>query len=275
MMAFQRLKGMVGIVTGGAGGIGAATARRLCSEGAVIVLADVKIDECASVVSEINQSGGECYSYFVDLADERSIKDLYHYIQSDFGKLNILHNNAADTRYVQMSSDTTVSEVDNEVWDRAFLVNAKGTHLMLKHGIPVMLATNGGSIINTSSTASITGSIFNPAYGASKASINSMTYSVAMQYGRAGIRCNAILPGLIVTKTYENNFTPELTSIIERQIPLPYHGVPEDIAASVAFLSSSDARFITGQLIVIDGGLLSHMPQSQDMLDYFNPQRDF
>src|SRR5690606_29959429 len=159
MMAFQRLKGMVGIVTGGAGGIGAATARRLCSEGAVIVLADVKIDECASVVSEINQSGGECYSYFVDLADERSIKDLYHYIQSDFGKLNILHNNAADTRYVQMSSDTTVSEVDNEVWDRAFLVNAKGTHLMLKHGIPVMLATNGGSIINTSSTASITGSI--------------------------------------------------------------------------------------------------------------------
>lgn len=271
-MNCRRLEGLVGVVTGSAGGIGEATAKRLAEEGATIIIADINGEKGMSVVKSINEEGGKAHFKCLDLADEKSIKELYTYIKKDFSQLNLLHNNAADTRPEQMGADTTVSEIDNEVWDRAFLVNARGTHLMLKHGIPIMLSSGGGSIVNTSSTASITGSIFNPAYGASKAAINSMTYSVAMQYGRAGIRCNAVLPGLIVTSTYESNFTPELTHIIDRQIQTSYHGVPEDIAAAVAFLCSSDARFITGQLFIIDGGLLSHMPQSQDMLEYFDRQ---
>src|SRR5690606_35468635 len=137
-----------------------------------------------------------------------------------------------------------------------------------KYGIPLMLETGGGSIINTSSQASQTGNLFNPAYSATKAAVNNITQTVATQYSRQGIRCNAVVPGMIVTPTFRESISPEAMGVFEKQILTPYHGTPEDIAATVAFLASDDARFINGQMITVDGSCLAHQPWVADMADH-------
>lgn len=141
--------------------------------------------------------------------------------------LNILHNDAADLRADQMMRDQMVADLDAETWDAAFSANARGTMLMIKHAIPVLLAAGGGVIINTTSGAAARGDVYNPSYAASKAAIESLTRYVAMQYGKKGIRCNAVAAGLIVTETMKASFHPEQARIVDRQTLTPGRGRPK------------------------------------------------
>jgi NAD(P)-dependent dehydrogenase (short-subunit alcohol dehydrogenase family) len=235
-----------------------------------VVVADIDEAGARAVAEWIAGQGGEAIAERVDLADEKSIQNLFARVADRCGRLDILHNNAADTRMEQIVRDMAIDQMDAEVWDRAFHVNVRGTMLMIKHAIPQLLATGKGAIINTSSGASLRGDFYAPAYASSKAAINCLTQYVATQYGKKGIRCNAVSPGLILTGTARANNTDEQLQRIESHSLTSSLGTPDDIAAAVAYLASDDARLVTGQVLVVDGGYISHMPHVAENTENFN-----
>lgn len=267
----KRLQGKVAIVSGARDveAIGGATALRLAAEGAKIVVADLDLAGAETVSQAVIAEGGAALVQQLDLGDINSISTLFSAVVERFGTVDILHNNAADTRMEQMTADMAIEHMDPEVWDQAFHINVRGTMLMIKHALPIMLEAGGGSIINTSSGASLRGDFYAPAYASSKAAINCLSQYVATQYGARNIRCNAVSPGLILTRTARDNNTDEQLDRIRSHSLTPQLGDPADIAAAVAYLASDDARFVTGQVIAVDGGYISHMPHVAQNLDNF------
>lgn len=267
----KRLDGKVAIVSGArdAQAIGGATALRLAAEGAKVVVADADLAGATGVAEAVLAAGGEAAAVQLDLGSIDSIAALFAGVVERFGTVDILHNNAADTRLEQMAGDMAIEHMDPDIWDRAFHINVRGTMLMIKHVLPIMLAAGGGSIVNTSSGASLRGDFYAPAYASSKAAINCLGQYVATQYGSRNIRCNAVSPGLILTPTARDNNTGEQLERIRSHSLTPQLGEPRDIAAAVAYLASDDASFVTGQVIVVDGGYISHMPHVAENLSNF------
>lgn len=263
----KRLQDRIGIVTGSSADIGEAVARRLASEGATVVLADIA--DAAPVAKSIEAGGGKALAMHFDLASEESIAALIRAVAERFGRIDFLHNNAADTRHELISRDMALVDMDAEVWDRTFHVNARGTMLMIKHVLPIMVAKGGGSIVNTSSGAALRGDLYAPAYAASKAAINCLTQYAATQYGKQGVRCNVVSPGMIVTEGAKKHVPAGQLKRLEKHKLTPYLGKPEDIAGAVAWLVSDDARYVTGQIIQIDGGITEHMPFFAENIDAF------
>lgn len=270
-----KLKDRVAIVTGAGTGIGEVCAKQLAAEGARLVIADIDDTGAARVAAEIRDAGHDAIAVHVDISAEASVISLYHDVLNRYGRVDVLHNNAATTSGEQIFRDAGIGEMDVAIWDRAFAVNTRGTMLMIKHAIAPMLAVGGGSIINTSSGASLAADYYAPAYGASKAAINVLTQYVAMQYGKQNIRCNVISPGLIVTPTAAANNKNNEFAIYEANSMMPYLGRPEDIAAMVVFLAADDSRFITAQTLRVDGGYTAHMPHTAPLHEIFkaNPGR--
>jgi NAD(P)-dependent dehydrogenase (short-subunit alcohol dehydrogenase family) len=264
----NRLVGRVAVITG-SGGIGAACAKRYAAEGAQVVIGDVDVESAQRVADAIIASGGKAMVQPLDLADEDSVKALFKVVDERFGRLDVLHNNAADTRAEQMGFDMVITEMPIHIWDRAFEINTRGTMLMIKHGIPLMLKHGKGSIINTSSGAALRGDLFGPAYAASKAAINCLSMYVATQFGKKGIRSNVISPGLIVTPNVYLSNSQEQLDRIEKHKLTPYLGEPDDIAAAAAYLASDESKFVTGQVMVVDGGIIDHMPYFSENIDSF------
>src|SRR3954452_8689689 len=260
-----RLRDKVAIVTGAASGIGAETAGRLAAEGAATVVADINLAGANQLVERITAAGHVAAPAQVDLGDERSIAAMIEFAVERFGGLDILDNNAADTR-LSATRDGGVEHTDIEVWDALMRINLRGTMLACKAAIPRMRARGGGSIINMSSGSGLTGSLAPTAYGVSKAGIIMLTQYIATQHGKESIRCNAIAPGLIVTSAASSYASGAFGEMMLRHHLTPRLGTPADIAATVAFLASDEAAFITGQLISVDGGLLSHAPYYADMM---------
>jgi NAD(P)-dependent dehydrogenase (short-subunit alcohol dehydrogenase family) len=256
-----RLEGKVAIVTGGAGGIGRATALALAREGACVLVADVDADRNQGVVDEIVSEGGRASGAVVDVSVEDQVRGMVDAAVDTFGGLDVLHNNAALTTATRTWFDGAITEVQVEEWDQAMNVNVRGPMFGCKHAIPRMIERGGGSIVNTSSGASIRGDRGLTAYAASKAALNALTLSVATQYGKEGIRCNAVLPGQILTQRSGSSRDPERRDVMLRNTLTPYLGEPEEIANAVVFLASDESRFVTGQLLPVDGGLTSHLPQ--------------
>jgi NAD(P)-dependent dehydrogenase (short-subunit alcohol dehydrogenase family) len=263
------VKGKVAIVTGSGANIGEACARKLAAEGAKVVVADINLAGAQRVAGEIRASGGEAMAHPVDLADEASIVALIAATVAAYGRIDVLHNNAANTGAAQMTRDGALTAMEPEVWDAAFIINTRGTMLMTKHAVPHMIAGGGGSIINTSSGVSILGDPLNPAYSASKAAVNALTRNTATQFGRANIRCNAILPGLVLSPVARAQMTDAQLAMIQRHVLLPRESVGDDIAGGVLWLASDLASFVTGQIISIDGGICHHGPHYADMMDMF------
>jgi NAD(P)-dependent dehydrogenase (short-subunit alcohol dehydrogenase family) len=261
----KRLQGKVAIVTGAASGIGAETATRLAQEGAAVVVADINLPGAEQLVARIIQTGAAAAAVRVDLGDEQSIIEMISFSVERFGGLDILDNNAADTR-LSATRDGGVEHTDTEVWDTLMRVNLRGTMIACKAAIPRMRARGGGSIINMSSGSGLTGALAPTAYGVSKAGIIMLTQYVATQHGKEGIRCNAIAPGLIVTDAASSYASGPFGEMMLRHHLTPRLGTPGDIASAVAFLASDEASFITGQVISVDGGLLSHAPYHADMV---------
>jgi NAD(P)-dependent dehydrogenase (short-subunit alcohol dehydrogenase family) len=254
------LEHRVAIVTGAASGIGRATANALALAGASVLVADLNGEGAAATAEEMTERGLRAKGCQADVGDEASIREMIEAAVSHFGGLDILHNNAADSDPMLMSRDLSVTELNSEVWDRTMRVNLRGPMLGCKYAIPHMIERGGGAIINTSSASGLTGDTSRSAYAASKAGLQSLTQSVAVQYGKQGVRCNAIAPGIIATPALHANVPAEQVEVYAGSTMTARLGVPEDIAATVVFLASDAAGFITGQILSVDGGLLAHHP---------------
>lgn len=249
------LNGKVAIVTGSASGIGEAAAKQLAATGAAVVIADYNAAEGERVAEEIRGQSGRATAQKVDVSNEAEIRATVDCAINEFGRLDILHNNAALTAKFNIDGDVVSMDAAN--WDAIMGVNLRGVMLGCKHAIPAMMENDsGGIIINTSSGDALTGGYDRTAYSASKAGILSLTRSVATQYGKDGIRCNAILPGLILTPGSKAALSEETLGLLAEGHLTPFAGEPDDIAHMVAFLASDEARFITGQQIPVDGGVL-------------------
>jgi NAD(P)-dependent dehydrogenase (short-subunit alcohol dehydrogenase family) len=260
------LDGKVAIITGSASGIGRATARAMAREGAQVVVADVNGEGAERVAAEIRGADGDAIAVTTDVSSEDDVRAMVAAAVGTFGALHVLHNNAAITSGEHLAFDGTVVDMDLAVWDRTFSVALRGAMLGCKHAVPHMIAAGGGSIINTSSNSSLSGDLTLTAYSAAKAGINSLTRSVATAFGKQRVRCNAVAPGYIQTEA-SVAVPDELLDVFVRNNLLPRVGEPDDIANAVVFLASDLAAFVTGQVIQVDGGQLSHLPHFAHLLD--------
>jgi NAD(P)-dependent dehydrogenase (short-subunit alcohol dehydrogenase family) len=254
-----RLDGKVAVVTGGAGGIGAASARAMAREGASVAIFDIDGVRADGVAQAVGASGARAFSVSADLSDEAAVKTAIEATVDRYGRIDVLHNNAALTESEFLSRDTQVTELPLDVWERTMAVNLRSQMLMCKHVVPVMVSNGSGSIINMSSGASLKGDRTRTAYGVSKAGVNTLTMYVATSHGKQGVRVNTIVPGLIITDAVRAHLTERMLAGLGRTTLTPYVGEPDDVANLVVFLASDESRYITGQMIAIDGGMSTHV----------------
>lgn len=250
----RRLEGKVAIITGGGGAIGRATAARLASEGAAVVVADLHAGAAEAVAADVRAAGGRAMAVQVDVTDETSVQALVERAVEAFSRIDILHNNAG-ILLPGSAADATLAD-----WNRSIAVNATGAFLCSKHTIPVMLRNGGGSIVHTSSTSGLVGEPNIAAYCASKGAVLMLAKQMSIDYARQGIRVNAICPGWIDTAFNDPVVIPAggkeaLAPFIDVFVPMGRQGQPEEIADAVAFLASDDSRLMTGAVLVVDGGL--------------------
>ena len=243
----MRLQGKVAIISGGARGMGAEEARMFAREGAKVVIGDLLEAEGMAVAAEIGETGGDALFVKLDVTDESSWQSAVEAAVQRFGKVDILVNNAAILR-TQGLLETT-----EEIWDEVMDINVKGTFLGVKSVIPEMRKAGGGSIINISSGAGITGSQRNTAYHASKGAVRIFTKSAAIQYAGENIRVNSVHPGPVNTDMLASSLSVEGARRPE-DVPLGRSGRPEEIAYGVLYLASDESSFVTGSEVVIDGG---------------------
>ena len=259
-----RFDGKVAIVTGGAGNIGAATARLLAAEGAHVTVADVSLERADAIVTDIVSAGGTARAHGVDVADPVQVEAMIADTVVAYGGLDILHNNAAAID--QNANDQDLVTMDLETWDRVLAVNLTGPMLGCRFAIPRMIERGGGVIVNTASAAAFYGSTSLAAYGTTKAGIVALTRYVATAYAPQRIRCNAVAPGVVVAREMQEAAAAAAgdgESRLARYVAghlTDRLGYPEEIAAAVAYLASDDAAFVTGETLRVDGGLTAHSP---------------
>jgi len=256
----MRLQDKVAIVAGaGWGGIGAATAYRFAQEGAKVVINALPGEErLFETENQLRAMGADVVTVPGDISQATTWQALVQAALDNFGKLNILMQNAAQ------AFTKPVIEFTEEEWNRAIAVTLTGPWLGAKYCIPEMIKAGGGSIVFTSTVNSL---ITNPHFGvysSSKAGLNGLTRSLAMEYGRQGIRCNAIAPGLIVGERQREAMQQDpLEDQMNTDLyPIGRYGAPEDIAQVALFLASDEAAFVTGIVLVADGGLTLQSPEA-------------
>jgi NAD(P)-dependent dehydrogenase (short-subunit alcohol dehydrogenase family) len=256
----------VALVTGAASGIGKGCAVRLAQEGACVIATDIDVAMGESCVTEITRAGGTAIFLRHDVASEENWIAVIAETKSRFGRLDVLVNNAG------IAIAGQITELSLADWKRQIGINLDGVFLGTKHGLPLMRAGGGGSIINIASTVALTGSGNMPSYSATKGGVRAFTKSVALQCATAkdGVRVNAIYPGIIDTPVYgkfegapqhgegganTKHISRDPEALSAQVVPLGVPGQPEDIAAAVVYLASDEARYVTGAELVIAGGL--------------------
>jgi NAD(P)-dependent dehydrogenase (short-subunit alcohol dehydrogenase family) len=230
----------------------------LAREGAAIAVVDIDETKAAEVANEIRRTGAQAIALGGDLAEEHTARQVVQSTVTEFGQVDVLHNNAALTASSFLSRDTTVSEMSLDVWRRSLEVNLGSQLLMCKYTVPEMRKTGGGSIVNMSSGAALSGDRTRLAYGVSKSGVHALTMYVATSEGKRGVRANTVVPGLILTDAVRAHLSEEIIGRLSRATLTPYLGQPEDVADLVVFLASEQSRYITGQMISIDGGMSAH-----------------
>jgi NAD(P)-dependent dehydrogenase (short-subunit alcohol dehydrogenase family) len=247
-----RLEGKTAVITGAASGIGAGTARLFVSEGARVVVADMQVEAGQALVEEL---GDRALFAEVNVLDEAQVAAAVDLAVSDFGRLDVMFNNAGIVGAVGR-----ISEMSVEAWDNTLAILLRGVFLGVKHAARVMLPQNSGVILNTASTAGVLGGLGPHAYTAAKHGVIGLTKSVANELAPNAIRVNAIAPGNTVTAmtasvtTGDHEDLEATNARIASMSPLGYAGVPDDIAAAALYLASDDARYVSGHTLVVDAG---------------------
>jgi NAD(P)-dependent dehydrogenase (short-subunit alcohol dehydrogenase family) len=248
------LEGKVAVMAGGAGGIGSASSIRLAEEGAAVVVGDLDGSAANAVAAEIARRGGRATAVTVDISDDASVQTLIASALERHGGIDIVHINAADLSPHVVGRDSDVVSIPIDVVDRTLEVNARGHLLCARHAIPPLLERGGGALVFTSSAAAFIGEPERPAYAMAKSAVNALVRHIASRWGKEGIRANAVAPGLVLTEDVRSSLTPEFRDYALRVTRSPRLGMPEDIAAMVAFLASDDGSWINGQIVSVDGG---------------------
>jgi len=243
----DRLKGKTAIVTGGAGGIGRAGAELFAGEGAKVIIAD--IDEQAGT-----RTAAEIGAQFVKCDVSRS-EDVRRVIAAADGRLDILYNNAG---VYWNGRDGRITDIDEAVWEKVIAINLRSVFLFCKYGLPLLMK-NGGSVINTASSAGVIGIPDCDAYTATKGAIVQLTKSMAAEYGRYKVRVNCIAPAAIMTpmmrQSNPENSTFDEERFLKLRTPLRRYGTPQEIAKVALFLASDESSYLNGAIIVADGGI--------------------
>lgn len=248
------LENKVVIVTGASAGIGRATALALAAEGATVVVADVDDERGEQVAAEVNDKGGTAWFAHTDVSDDAQVATLVERTVERFGGLDLAFNNAGIE-----GTPAVTHECPPENWQRTLAVNLTGVWSCMRHEIPAMLERGGGAIVNCASVAGLVGFPAIPAYVASKHGVVGLTRTAALDYAEAGIRVNAVCPGVIDTEMVAR-FThgdPGAEADMLATEPVGRLGRPEEIADAVVWLLSDRATFVTGQAIAVDGGFVA------------------
>jgi NAD(P)-dependent dehydrogenase (short-subunit alcohol dehydrogenase family) len=259
----DRLKGKIAVVTGagsaGPGwGNGKATAVLYAREGAKVFAVDVSHEAVEETKSIISNEGGQCTGHRVDVSRSGEVKTMIDLCLETHGRIDILHNNVG---ILEVGGPEEISE---EHWDRLFEVNVKSTFLTCKYVLPIMVRQGGGAIVNISSVASLRYTGFpSVSYNASKGAINQLTQNIAIQYAHQGVRANCVLPGLMntpmIVEPLKNAYGPggieEMVRKRDAMVPMGKMGDAWDVAYASLFLASDEAKYVTGAMLVVDGGL--------------------
>ncbi len=249
------LKDKTAIVTGAGSGIGAASAIRFAEEGAKVVVADIREHKAAQVVSEITTAGGEAITCQVDVGDEASIAAMVQTCIDAYGRLDVLFNNAGTLR------PGNAVDLATEDWDLVMGINVRSVFLGAKYAVPHMRKQGGGSIINTASISGLHGDGKAVVYAASKGAVINLTRALSTDHAAEGIRVNAICPGTIRTPPVERMTSqPEVLERNIRAHAMKRLGEPVEIANAAVWLASDLASFVTGESVVVDGGLRAQSP---------------
>ncbi|HVC68972.1 MAG TPA: SDR family oxidoreductase [Acidimicrobiales bacterium] len=248
------LKDKVAVVAGGAGGIGTATSVRLGEEGCRVVVGDLNAEAAWVVAEQITAAGGQAVSVRVDISDEQSVADMVALAVTTYGGVDILHANAADLSADTLGRDSNALDIDLDAFDRTLAVNLRGHLLCTRAALPEILKRGGGALVYTSSGAAFMGEPERPSYAVSKSGINALVRHVASKWGRKHVRANAVAPGLVLTEGPRSVLSEDFMKLALRGTRSWRLGEPEDIAAMVAFLASSDGEWINGQVLSVDGG---------------------
>jgi NAD(P)-dependent dehydrogenase (short-subunit alcohol dehydrogenase family) len=246
-----KLAGKIALITGGGGGIGRATALAFVAEGAQVVVSDIDAAAADAVAGEINAAGGEALAIAADVSRSDQVAAMIAQIVTRFGRLDIAFNNAA----IDIEHEP-LDRCSEEMFDDLMRVNVKGVFLCMKYEIQQMLKQGAGAIVNTSSIGGLSGAPRQPIYGATKHAIIGLTKAAALEYGRKGIRVNAVCPGVIRTQMMERALArdPRRKAHVDRIHPIGRVGEAAEIARAVVFLSSEDAAFVLGHALAVDGG---------------------
>ena len=246
----QRFEGKVALVTGAASGIGKATAERLAAEGARVVCVDVQEGALEDTAKRIRERGAEAVARLCDVSDPEAVRATVQATVDRFGALHTLCNIAGILRFEH------THEVSLADWNRVLAVNLTGTFLMCQAAIPRLLETRG-SIVNVSSTAALKGHPWTAAYSASKGGVLALTYELAIEYGKQGLRVNAVCPGAVETPMHQAFRVPEGADakLVNRIMPFVGFQGPDQAASAIAFLASDEAPHVNGTMLRVDGAM--------------------
>ena len=246
-----RLDGKVALITGASSGLGRVAAELFAREGAAVVVADVVDGD--EVVSAIDEAGGDATFVSCDVTDDESVKNAVDHAVATFGGLHVLYNNAG----VMLGDDDNPETTSIETYDKTMDINVKGVLLGCKHAIPALRASGGGSIVNVASFVAHMGAATpQVAYTASKGAVLAMTREIAVIYARQGIRANALCPGPVMTPLLAKFLSDDAKRNRRLvHIPMGRFGEPHEIAQGALFLASDESSWMTGQSLVIDGGI--------------------
>ncbi len=250
----MKLENKVAIITGAAQGLGAAIAQRFAQDGATVLVCDMNTEPGLATTAEIAQAGGKAHFRSLDVTRESDWINLMESVKKEFGRLDILVNNAA------INIRETIEVMQEKSLDAMLAVNVKGPFLGIKHAIPLMRASGGGSIINMSSICGLVGHKFTPeAYTVTKGALTLMTKTIGVRYAKDNIRCNSIHPSTVNTPLVQELFKdPERKKERLGEVPLGRLATVQDVANSAAFLASDEASFLNGVALPVDGGLVAY-----------------
>jgi NAD(P)-dependent dehydrogenase (short-subunit alcohol dehydrogenase family) len=248
-----RLAGKVALITGAGNGMGRAAALLFASEGAKVVVADALDQSGHATVEAVADAGGDAAFVHVDVTDENEVAAMVEFAVATFGGLHVLYNNAG----IMPGDDGGTTETGVPTWDRVMAVNLRGVWLGCKHGIPAMVESGGGSIVNVASFVALMGAATPQiAYTASKGGVLAMTREIAVEWALRGVRCNALCPGPIDTPLLaELMADPEWARRRLVHIPMGRPGRADELAKAALFLASDDSSYMTGTSLVVDGGI--------------------